>query len=155
MPGSILDPLKSFAASLTKTYSSTLGGQPEDQLKGPVQDLLRAAGSTMNFDVSSATETAVQGAGRPDVAVGIGDLTCGYVELKAPGLGANAKKFKGRNREQFKKFSSTPNLLYTDSNEWVLYRQGERKTSVTLAGDVTEDAEGAVEQKNADELGLA
>ncbi len=59
----------------------------------------------------------MQGAGKPDVAVGVGGLTSGYVELKKPGLGANAKKFKGRNKEQFKKFSSIPNLVYTDGNE--------------------------------------
>ena len=40
----ILEPLESFAASLTETYSSMLGGQPEDQLKGPAQELLRAPG---------------------------------------------------------------------------------------------------------------
>ena len=74
------------------------------------------------------------------------------MELKKPGLGANAKKFKGRNKEQFKKFSSIPNLIYTDGNEWVLYRQGERKASVKLSGDVTEDDAGAVDQKDADDL---
>ena len=153
-PGSIFDVLQDSAASLTKTYSSMLGGQPEDQLKGPVQELLRAVGATMNFDVSSATETAVQGAGRPDIAVGIGGLTGGYVELKAPGLGANAKKFKGHNKEQFKKFSSIPNLLYTDGNEWSLYRHGERKATVKLSGDVTEDGAGAVDQRNADDLAV-
>ena len=151
-PGSILDPLQDFAASLTKTYSSTLRGQPEDQLKGPVQELLRAAGAALGFDVSSVTESRVQGVGRPDIAVGVGGLNCGYVELKAPNTGANAKKFKGRNKEQFKKFSSIPNLVYTDGNEWVLYRYGERRATVKLSGDVTEDGAGAVDQKNADDL---
>ena len=150
--GSVLDPLQDFAAALTKTYSSALKGQPEDQLKGPTQELLRAAGSALGFDVSSVTESMVQGAGKPDVAVGVGGLTSGYVELKKPGLGANAKKFKGRNKEQFKKFSSIPNLVYTDGNEWVLYRQGERKAAVTLSGDVTQDGASAADQKNADDL---
>ena len=75
--GSILDPLQDFAAALTKTYSSALKGQPEDQLKGPTQNLLEAAGSALGFDVSSVTESMVQGAGKPDVAVGVGGLTSG------------------------------------------------------------------------------
>ncbi|CAN5843558.1 DNA methyltransferase [soil metagenome] len=129
-----------------------LGGQPEDQLKGPLQDLLRDAGATLGFTVSSVTEAAVKGAGKPDVAAGVGGLTAGYVELKQPGLGADARKFKGRNREQFKKFSSIPNLVYTDGNEWTLYRQGERKASVRFSGDVTADGAGAVSQNDADDL---
>lgn len=84
-PGRILDTLKSFTTALTNNYSSMLGGQPENRLKDPVQELLRTAGATMGFNVSSATETQVQGTGRLDIAVGIGGLISGYVELKSCG----------------------------------------------------------------------
>lgn len=129
-----------------------LGGQPEDQLKAPVQELLREFGAMVGTGVVSATEAPISGVGRPDIAVGTNGLLGGYVELKAPNTGANAKKFTGRNREQFKKFSSIPNLVYTDGNEWALYRQGERKAFVSLSGDVVEDGADAVTTQDADGL---
>ena len=129
-----------------------LGGQPEDQLKAPVQELLREFGVMVGTGVVSATEAPISGVGRPDIAVGTNGLLGGYVELKAPGTGANAKQFTGRNREQFKKFSSIPNLLYTDGNQWALYRQGERKAFITLSGGVVQDGADAVTEKDAERL---
>ncbi len=121
---SFFDSLQDFARSLSRSSSSMLGGQPEDQLKAPVQELLRKFGAMVGTGVVSATEAPISGVGRPDIAVGTNGLLGGYVELKAPGSGANAKKFTGRNREQFMKFSFIPNLVYTDGNEWALYRHG-------------------------------
>lgn len=129
-----------------------LGEQPEDQLKAPVQELLREFGAMVGTGVVSATEAPISGVERPDIAVGKNGLLGGYMELKAPGSGTNAKKFTGRNKEQFKKFSSIPNLVYTDGNEWTLYRQGERKAFVALSGDVVEDGTDAVTEKDADAL---
>ena len=62
--------------------------------------------------------------GRPDYAIHLNQLLAGYVELKAPGIGADNGQFRGRNSEQFNRFSSVPNILYTDGNEWALYRNG-------------------------------
>lgn len=75
--------------------------------------------------------------GHPDYAVHLNDLLAGYVELKAPGVGATAKRFKGHNRDQFKRFLAIPKILYTDGNEWALYRDGELVDKVVrLSGDV-------------------
>ena len=83
--------------------------------------------------------------GRPDYAVHRGGLLAGYVELKAPGTGADAARFRGRDRAQFKRFSAIPNLLYSDGNEWGLYRGGERVGRIVrLAGDVAGDGRKAV-----------
>lgn len=118
-----------------------------------MQELLREFGAMVGTGVVSATEAPISGVGRPDIAVGTNGLLGGYVELKKPGIGADAKKFKERhNREQFKKFSSIPNLVYTDGNEWALYRQGERKAFVSLSGDVVEDGADAVTEQDADGL---
>ncbi len=151
---SFLAPLQRFAERLTNTYGSSTKGQPEDQLKPPVVDLLREFGTTMNLNVSSKLESAVEGIGRPDVAVDIKGLLCGYVELKAPGTGANASRFKGHNKEQWKKFASLPNLVYTDGNEWVLYRSGERKAHVALSGDVASDGREAADAEDAEKLSV-
>jgi hypothetical protein len=62
---------------------------------------------------------------------------CGFIELKAPGKGADPTVYTGRDRKQWHRLSPLPNLLYTDGNAWSLYRHGDRRGDiVTLAGDV-------------------
>ena len=85
-----------------------------------------AAANAFGWDVVCTGETPLPDRlGRPDYAVHLNQLLAGYVELKAVGTGATASLFKGHNREQFKRFSAIPNILYTDGNEWALYRNGE------------------------------
>ena len=113
--------LEKFANDLKINFASNLPAQPEDQLKGPVQALLQAT----RADVITKTEAQVKDlGGRPDIGVEVGRALCGHVELKAPGFGAQTKKFKGRDLVQWKKFSALPNILYTDATEWALYRSG-------------------------------
>lgn len=110
-----------FANDLHASFASKMPAQPEDQLKGPVQDLLRAA----RHHVITKTEAQVKDlGGRPDIGVEVAGALCGHVELKAPGFGAQAHKFKGRDLAQWKKFAALPNILYTDACEWTLYRSG-------------------------------
>ena len=91
--------------------------------------------------------------GRPDYAVHLNKLLAGYVELKAPGVGAKSSRFTGHNRDQFKRFSDIPNILYTDGNEWALYRNGEPVgSSVHLEGDVAADGKKAVVPLNANAI---
>lgn len=56
-------------------------------------------------------------------------------------------------REQFRKLRDHPNLLYSDANEWALYRHGELVDSVVSAeGDVRADGDAAFEPPSADAL---
>lgn len=88
--------------------------------------------------------------GRPDYAIHLNQLLAGYVELKAPGVGATATRFNGRNRDQFKRFSAIPNILYTDGNEWALYRDGESVEKVVrLSGHVAADGKKAAAPQDA------
>ena len=57
--------------------------------------------------------------------------------MKRPGLGARAETFRGRNRDQWKRFKALPNLIYTDGSEWSLYRTGELRHRVRIAVDVS------------------
>lgn len=137
--------LEQFAASLAENFRTRIEAQPEDQLKGPVQVLLQAAGSALNRNVGTRTEARVAGLGaRPDIGVAVQGLLTGHVELKAPGKGARPERYRGADREQWAKFQVLPNLLYTDGSEWALYRFGERKGGVVRLGeDLTEEgAEG-------------
>ena len=62
------------------------------------------------------------------------------VELKPPGRGARADRFRGHDREQWERFKALPNLIYTDGSEWGLYRNGERVGAlVRIVGDVSEE----------------
>lgn len=102
-----------FANDLRASFASVVPAQPEDQLKPPVQALIRAARSG---EVITRTETHVEGlGGRPDIGVEVFGALCGHVELKAPGHGALTKKYKGRDQAQWKKFAALPNILYTDA----------------------------------------
>jgi hypothetical protein len=110
-----------FAEELKANFASLMRAQPEDQLKGPVKDLIEAAAS----NVATRTEPQVyELGGRPDIGVTVHGALCGHVELKAPGFGARTNRFRGRDKEQWEKFKALPNVLYTDAIQWALYRSG-------------------------------
>ncbi len=121
LPANFRAAARDFADTLRANFASGMPAQPEDQLKGPVQALLK----TVTSGVLTKTEAQVHDlGGRPDIGVEVAKALCGFIELKAPGLGARTRDFKGRDREQWKKFSALPNIIYTDAIEWALYRTG-------------------------------
>lgn len=73
-------------------------GEPEDQLRAPFEQLLADLA-----EISSFPKTAVAAVGessvsdlktRPDYAVTVHKALVGFIELKAPGKGADPRKFK-------------------------------------------------------------
>jgi hypothetical protein len=62
----------------------------------------------------------------------------GFVELKAPGKGADPRKFKDpHDKAQWEKLRSLPNLIYSDGNAFSLWQNGELIGSVLrLIGDI-------------------
>ena len=143
--------LQEFATAVTDKLTQTTHGEKEEQLRTPFENFIGAAASALGWDVVCTGETPLPDRlGRPDYAVHLNKLLAGYVELKAVGVGANANRFVGRNREQFKRFSAVPNLLYTDGNEWALYRDGKLVDKVVrLSGDVAAQGKGAVGPQDA------
>ena len=140
--------LRSFAQHINQDFSSMIPANPEDQLKRPVSTLIE---SFYSDNVRTRTETQVEGLGaRPDIGVAFQDLLCGYIELKAPGKGANTNRFSGANRQQWNKFKALPNLIYTDGSEWALYRNGKRTGQLLrFSSDIVSEGEGAVSENNA------
>ncbi len=134
--------LDKFGETLTRNFAAAgaVRAQPEDQLKPPVVELVQEAGRLLAVgDVDARTEAIVAELGvRPDVGVSVAQLLTGHIELKAPGKGARARAFTDEHdRAQFKRLAGHPNLLYTDGNEWALYRNGAGVGSVVRAsGDV-------------------
>ncbi len=131
-------------------------GQPEGQLRGPFETLLVAAGHLWNLDVVCIDETPLShGIGRPDFAVQLEGLVVGHAELKPPGRGALKERFSGHDLDQFERLSVLPNLLYTDGNEWVLYRYGEPVSSpVRFTDDIRDRGENAACRRDAQSLEL-
>jgi Type ISP C-terminal specificity domain/N-6 DNA Methylase len=150
----LFESLQSFAVQLTAKYSAKSSGEPEDQLKPPVDQLFTAYGKIISCNIILKGESTLHGRlGRPDFAAHSDKLPVGYIELKAPGKGANPELFKGHDREQWKRFQNVPNLIYTDGNEWATYRNGELAGKrVRLTGEIRTDGKGAVSEENAKDL---
>ena len=143
--------LQAFAETVKAKTGAPVHGQPEEQLRGPFENFVVGEATDWNWEVVCIGEaTLPDRLGRPDYAVERNRLLAGYVELKAPGVGANADRFRGRDRDQFKRFSGIPNLLYTDGNDWALYRNGERVGAIVcLSGDIAVDGQDAVSPEDA------
>jgi hypothetical protein len=144
--------LVTFASDITAKFKLPVSFSPEDQLKGPVMSTLKEAGSLYELDVSAVTEVHLEEMTRqPDIGILVKSLITGHIELKAPGKGADANKLKGADKQQWEKFKDLPNLMYTDGNEWALYRNGERVGKLLkLSGDVTTDGKKAIGEADLD-----
>ena len=153
-PNTLLAELRAFADAVAEKSPVPLAASAEEQLRTPFERLLVAAAVTLGIRATCTGEAALPNRlGRPDFAVSVGGALTGYVELKAPGIGADKQRFGGRNRQQFKRFSALPNILYGDGNEWALYRNGARTGRVVrLAGDVVKEGAGAVREQDATQL---
>ncbi|CAM2154501.1 N-6 DNA methylase [Paraburkholderia tropica] len=129
--------LKKFATTLQEKSTVRISGEPEEQLRSPFEVLMEEAGSIAAGEpVKAIGETLLADrGGRPDFGVSIGKLLCGYIELKAPGKGADVSTFTGHDRRQWEKFKNLPNILYSDGQEFALYRHGERQRSFKLSLD--------------------
>jgi hypothetical protein len=84
--------LQSYCAAIQAKFSLPGSASPEDQLKPLVSELIEGAGHEFGVSVASRTETHLSEFKiRPDIAIYVDGLICGYIELKAPGLGADAR----------------------------------------------------------------
>lgn len=148
--------LERFGADLTTAYGAAVAAsaQPEDQLKPAVKALLEDAAAAFGLKAVATTESHTDLGVRPDMAVTDPELLIGHIELKAPGLGARPRNFASKHdKEQFKKLADHPNLIYTDGNEWALYRKGGTIGSVvTASGDVRSDGAATYSAKEAAQL---
>ncbi|HWH22510.1 MAG TPA: type ISP restriction/modification enzyme [Allosphingosinicella sp.] len=118
------------------------GGQPEDQLRNPIEQLFaalsaecgHAAGAVVLVGEKSLSDLRT----RPDFAVQRNKALIGFVEVKAPGKGADPRKFKDKHdKDQWDKLKALPNLIYTDGNVLSLWRNGSLIGEIVkLDGDI-------------------
>jgi hypothetical protein len=125
-----------------KLASIAIDGAPEDQLRGPldslVQDLAEVVGLPFGSVHLIGETTLAELKTRPDFAVTVGNALVGFVEVKAPGKGADPRQFDdAHDKEQWIKLKSLPNLVYTDGNAFSLWRDGKLASPIIhLDGDV-------------------
>lgn len=129
-------------AAKAKLANIAASGQPEDQLRAPLERLIADLAELCRLprnEVATVGETSLAGLRtRPDYAVTIRNALVGFIEVKAPGKGAHPNRFRDQHdKEQWKKLQSLPNFIYTDGNEFSLWQSGELVGSVIrLEGDV-------------------
>jgi hypothetical protein len=150
-----LSSLQAYAKELTNKFSlSSVSFGAEDQLKSPIENLLKSAANILTLSIVVVTEVQEKLlSGRPDIGITINGLLIGHIELKAPGKGADPSKLKGDDKQQWEKFKNLPNLIYTDGNNWGLYRTGEKVGKIIkFSGDITCKGGSAISSQNANDL---
>lgn len=126
-----------------KLSNVAVSGAREDQLRAPLERLVSEdiaalcglpAGSVKLVGETTLSDIRT----RPDYAVVVRDALVGFIEVKAPGKGADPRRFTDpHDKEQWNKLKSLPNLLYTDGNSFSLWRDGKIEDKIFhLDGDV-------------------
>jgi Type ISP C-terminal specificity domain/N-6 DNA Methylase len=122
------DSADSAVADFARAVARKLGrgGSPEDQLRSPLESLVERIGQKFGLDPIPYGEVRLKELrARPDYAVDVAGATVGYIELKAPGRGIPPIWRPNKHeREQWKKLSGLPNLIYTDGENWARYSYG-------------------------------
>lgn len=135
--------VSAFGASVKpKLSSAAISGAPEDQLRGPLETLLKDLAGLAGLPVNSVNPigetTLAHLKTRPDYAVTVSNALVGFIEIKAPGKGADPRRFADpHDKDQWDKLKSLPNLIYTDGNEFSLWRDGKLEGAIVrLDGNV-------------------
>ena len=130
------------AAAKKKLANKAASGAPEDQLRTPlealVKDIAQLCGHPKNAVTLVGETSLAHLATRPDFSVTRSNALIGFIEVKAPGKCADPRKFKDEHdKQQWGKLKSLPNLIYTDGNKFSLWQNGELQGSIIeLVGDI-------------------
>ena len=115
------------AAAKAKLANFAISGAPEDQLRGPLETLVRdlaeatglPAGAVHLVGETSPAHLKT----RPDFAVTVNNALVGFIEVKAPGKGGDPRRFRDdHDKDQWDKLKALPNLICTDGNAFSLWR---------------------------------
>jgi len=108
---------------------------PLEALVRELSALLGMSDDTVNM-VGETSQSEIKT--RPDYAVVVNKALVGFIEVKAPGKGADPRRFSdAHDKAQWKKLQSLPNILYTDGNAFSVWRDGHLDGEIVhLQGDV-------------------
>ena len=139
----LADAVSAYGASAKgKLANIAISGAAEDQLRGPLEALIRDLavidGMSANSVELVGETTLSELKTRPDFAVIVGKALVGFIEVKAPGKGADPRQFKDpHDKDQWDKLKSLPNLIYTDGNSFSLWRDGKSESAIVhLEGSI-------------------
>ncbi|MGD9853856.1 MAG: hypothetical protein AB7U20_02800 [Planctomycetaceae bacterium] len=80
-------------------------GEPEDQLRAPLEtlfgDLAELCGFKREWLAAVGESSLSTLKTRPDFAITLRKVLVGYVEVKASGKGADPRRYKGHDKEQW------------------------------------------------------
>ena len=130
------------ARAKAKLGNAAISGAPEDQLRAPLEDLVVDVAEFLGLSrkqIAAVGETSLADLKtRPDYAITLNAALIGFIEVKAPGKGADPRRFADKHdREQWDKLKTLPNLIYTDGNAFSLWRNGDLEGKViVLDGDI-------------------
>jgi hypothetical protein len=140
---SLANAISNFGASTkSKLANVAISGAPEDQLRGPLEALVKELADLSGLPPDSVHlvgETSLSEIKtRPDYAVTVSKALVGFIEIKAPGKGADPRKFADpHDKAQWDRLKSLPNLIYTDGNAFSLWRDGKLEGKIVqFEGDV-------------------
>lgn len=134
---SVAEALRDFFAGV-RQQANVSGALVEEALTGPCRELLKSIAQQVGGgDFTIVDKAPVPGTGYPDMAVfsSRGQVVV-YVELKAPGKGADPSSYTGEHdKRQWQRYRLLDNIVYTDGLEWALYRRGQQSGPVVRFGD--------------------
>ena len=114
--------------------------EKEEQLRSPLESLLRRAGRALRLHVVPHGEVRLRHLhARPDFSVDIAGMRVGYIELKAPNKGVpltSSWNPSSRDNNQWEKLKALPNLIYGDGINWAWYKYGQIQSYTALQGDI-------------------
>jgi hypothetical protein len=144
-----VDSVTSYLRRLQDRIRRRTTESPESLLADLIPELVRSIAAFLGkADVDLLGQVYERDLGRPDFSVKERLQLVGHVETKPPGAGAETRRFRGHDREQWQRFQKLPNLLYTDGTDFVLYRSGERTGSpVRLPFDPEETGQVATDDE--------
>lgn len=141
--GTLAEVVSAFgAAAKQKLSNRAVIGAPEDQLRAPLEALIKGLAEIAGLPrgaVSLVGETTLsETRTRPDYAVTRQNTLIGFIEIKAPGKGADPRRFADdHDKRQWQKLKSLPNLVYSDGNSFSLWKDGALHGSIVhLEGDI-------------------
>ena len=125
-----------------KLSNAAVSGAPEDQLRAPLEGLILDIAELLGLPREQIVAVGETSLGdlktRPDYAITLHSALVGFIEVKAPGKGADPRRFTDKHdREQWEKLQTLPNLMYTDGNAFSLWRNGDLEGKIiALEGDI-------------------
>ncbi|GGT80948.1 type ISP restriction/modification enzyme [Actinomadura citrea] len=125
-----------FARACQERLAGGAGGA-EAAIRSPLEQLMREAGAQFGLDVVMHGEAPLADLGvRLDYAVRVNGAVTGYLEVKRPGTSLDPEGFRGHNHRQWNRLKKLPLLIYTNGNEWRLYKSGRLVEKANLDGNL-------------------